>query len=188
MNAFVSVAELLKKLSQTPTTAQRKHCRCEFVKLFVTGEDYRLSSHLLSLSQSLPMTKQLGKDDRFVHRIQSAIQTVQAWDADPALLAECRSLIPFQDLIPSSPASIFCIPVASKYQQDDDYLYTGNMLFLKRLTKYFQTDVMTWVNQPPCNVCGAKVMESRGIRGPETQEERQGGATRVEREFLYCYD
>jgi hypothetical protein len=127
------------------------------------------------------MTAPSSKDDRFVSRIQSAIQTVQAWDADPALLAECRALIPFEDLIPPSVAK-FAIPNKSKYHQDDDHLYAGNALLLKRLTKYFQTDVMTWVNQPPCRICGRKEMESRGVRGPETQEEQDGGAGRVEGE------
>jgi hypothetical protein len=127
-----------------------------------------------------------SKDERFVSRIQAAIQTVQAWDADPALLAECRALIPFEDLIPPSEAK-FAIPNKSKYHQDDDHLYmntgsSNNTLLLKRLTKYFQTDVMTWVNQPPCRTCGRKEMESRGVRGPETQEEKEGGAGRVEGE------
>lgn len=43
---------------------------------------------------------------------------------------------------------------------------------------------MTWVNQPPCSKCGNEEnMESRTTRGAETQEEREGGATRVETYF-----
>jgi hypothetical protein len=186
VTGFVLVeAQLIPISDVNQCTQKTQSVSLCFCVLLVTS---RYSSRSLDTSRCLPMTTQASKDDSFVHRIQSAIKTVQAWDADPTLLSECRALIPFQDLIPPSPVSIFCIPVASKYQQDDDYLYTGNGLFLKRLTKYFQTDVMTWVNQPPCAVCGAKEMESRGVRGPETQEERQGGAARVERESQYIND
>jgi hypothetical protein len=77
-------------------------------------------------------------------------------------------------------------------------LYTGNALFLKRLTRHFKDHVMTWVSNPPCAKCGSNKTESRNTRGPETEEERLGGASRVESEscsidhemllvlFLYC--
>lgn len=58
---------------------------------------------------------------------------------------------------------------------------------------------MTWVNSPPCvnpNCVGnedGKLMKSEGVRGPLTEEEREGGAGRVESEYfvfvvsgLYC--
>ena len=133
----------------------------------------------LALNMSSTTQEEADRDKRFLSCIQSAIQTVQAWDADPILLAECRALIPWKDLIP--PVAAFGMPeTKSKYQQDDDYLYSCNALLLKRLTKYFQTTVMTWVNQPPCRTCASTEMESKGSRGPQTHEEIQGGASRVE--------
>jgi peptide-N4-(N-acetyl-beta-glucosaminyl)asparagine amidase len=83
------------------------------------------------------------------------------------LLAECRAQIPFQE-------------INNNYARDDDILYRGNALFLKHLTLYFKENVMTWVNQPPCQNCGNQTMESRQTRGPQTQEELDGGASRVE--------
>lgn len=122
------------------------------------------------------------KDERLLRRIQSSIATVQAWDADPSLLAECRALIPVQKLMPPVVSDAWChhrLP-PSVYARDDDYLYEGNALLLKRLTLFFQKDVMTWVNSPVCWKCASKDMESKGVRGPQTTEEREGGASRVE--------
>lgn len=106
------------------------------------------------------------QDRQFLGRIQSAIETVQAWE-DPALLAECRAQIPLEQ-------------VNQNYTRDDDVLYHGNALFLKNFTLYFKENVMTWVNKLPCNKCGNKETESHPTRGPQTDEERQGGASRVE--------
>ena len=107
------------------------------------------------------------QDRQFLARVESAIKTVKAWDADSSLLAECRAQIPISE-------------INSTQADDDDVLYTGNALFLKRLTRYFKDHVMKWVNNPPCIKCGSDKTESRNTRGPETDEERQGGASRVE--------
>ena len=70
--------------------------------------------------------------------------------------------------------------------RDDDVEWEGDDLLLKRLTLYFKQEVMTWCNQPPCsnpNCTGnddGKQMESVGTRGPETDEEINGHASRVE--------
>jgi len=106
------------------------------------------------------------RDQQFLGRIRSAIAMVQAWE-DPTLLAECRAKIPLQE-------------ICENYTRNDDVLYRGNALFLKHLTLYFKEQVMTWVNKPPCVKCGNEELESRQTRGPETQEEREGGASRVE--------
>ena len=107
------------------------------------------------------------QDRRFLGRLESSIATVQAWDADPSLLAECRALIPLQE-------------VSENYTRDDDVLHSGNALFLKHLALFFKERVMTWVNNPPCTKCGSADTESREMRGPETAEEQEGGASRVE--------
>jgi hypothetical protein len=39
---------------------------------------------------------------------------------------------------------------------------------------------MNWVNTPPCAVCGCKECEMKTVRGPETPEEKDGQAKRVE--------
>jgi peptide-N4-(N-acetyl-beta-glucosaminyl)asparagine amidase len=123
------------------------------------------------------------KDAAFLARIRSGSQTVEAWDADSSLLAECRLMIPFEQLQPELKGNQNLLGEAldSPYQRDDDFLYEGNALFLKRLTLFFQKDVMTWVNQPKCQQCGAKdKMEHTDTRGPATEEEREGQANRVE--------
>ena len=123
-------------------------------------------------------------DSKFHSRIQSAHMTVQAWDDDPTLLAECRAYIPYDALNYSTTAT--ATSEEDNYTRDDDYLYSGDALFLKRLTLYFQKNIMTWVNAPACVKCGEnKDMESRGVRGPETAEEIEGGANRVECELLF---
>ena len=117
-----------------------------------------------------------SKDESFLSRIHGTIATVEAWDADPSLLAECRLMIPFESLKPENELD------EDPYRRDDDCLYHGDALFLKRLTLFFQKDVMTWVNAPPCENCGAGVdeMEHKESRGPITEEEREGQANRVE--------
>lgn len=70
--------------------------------------------------------------------------------------------------------------------RDDDVEYEGDDLLIKRLTLYFKQEVMAWCNQPSCsnpNCTGnddGKQMESVGTRGPETDEEIHGHASRVE--------
>jgi thiol-disulfide isomerase/thioredoxin len=119
------------------------------------------------------------KEQRFLSRIRGTIATVEAWDADPTLLAECRLMIPFEQLVPDDASA-----EASPYYRDDDFLYQGNALFLKRLAVFFQKDVMTWVNAPPCGTCNStESMDFQQGRGPETAEEREGQANRVE---VYC--
>jgi hypothetical protein len=50
---------------------------------------------------------------------------------------------------------------------------------------------MTWVNSPPCvnpNCTGnehGKLMKNEGVRGPVTEDEKRGGAGRVESEFSF---
>jgi thiol-disulfide isomerase/thioredoxin len=117
-----------------------------------------------------------AKDESFLSRIRGTIATVEAWDADPSLLAECRLMIPFDRLMAEKELD------EDPYRRDDDCFYDGNVLFLKRLTLFFQKDVMTWVNTPPCEKCGAgpDQMVYKEPRGPTTEEEREGQANRVE--------
>lgn len=117
-----------------------------------------------------------NKDETFRARIQRSIATVEAWDADPLLLQECRLMIPFEGLMVDDGLD----EESNPYARDDDFLYSGNALFLKRLAIFFQKDVMTWVNQPPCSACGGTDMEFKEIRGPQSEEEREGQAQRVE--------
>jgi peptide-N4-(N-acetyl-beta-glucosaminyl)asparagine amidase len=110
------------------------------------------------------------QDRQFLGRVHAAITTVEAWDADPSVLAECRAQIPLQDI--------------ANHTREDDVLYRGNALFLKQLTLYFKEKVMTWVNNPPCAKCGNTETTCRTSRGPITLEEKEGGASRVE--VYYC--
>ena len=137
------------------------------------------------------------KDQKFAGRIQSGIATVEAWDDDPSLLAECRLMIPFAQLMPELHGQTTTTTTTTNnnnnnnnettseetnpYARDDDFLYQGNALFLKRLALYFQKDVMTWVNAPPCVTCAStESMEHQETRGPQSQEEHEGQASRVE--------
>ena len=88
-------------------------------------------------------------------------------------------MIPFDSLVPENDQAV------NPYLRDDDFLYQGNALFLKRLAIFFQKDVMTWVNAPPCEKCvGSKdEMAYSESRGPISEEEREGQANRVE---VYC--
>jgi thiol-disulfide isomerase/thioredoxin len=138
-------------------------------------------------------------------RIDSAIRTAKQWESDKSLLTEIRESIPMERLVPelvcereaewrsflngttdadaTTSSSSFS---KSPYFRDDDANYEGDDLLLKRLTLYFQKEVMKWCNQPPCGneTCSGnhdgKLMETKGMRGPTTHEERIGGASRVE--------
>uniref|UniRef100_A0A7S2L2R3 Thioredoxin domain-containing protein n=1 Tax=Skeletonema marinoi TaxID=267567 RepID=A0A7S2L2R3_9STRA len=136
-------------------------------------------------------------------RIDSAIRTAKQWESDKSLLKEIRESIPMELLVPElvcereaewrsflndDDTATAAAPAVTKspYYRDDDVNYEGDDLLLKRLTLYFKAEVMKWCNQPPCcnSTCtgndDGKQMESKGMRGPITQEEKSGGASRVE--------
>eukprot|EP00980_Cylindrotheca_fusiformis_P000480 scaffold119_cov131-Cylindrotheca_fusiformis.AAC.10 len=117
----------------------------------------------------------LGEDDKkFLDRVQSSVQTVRQWEDDLELLKACRSQIPWDALLdPQGPYS----------DLSRDRLLQGDALFLQRLCRWFQK-FMSWVNTPPCKVCGCHDCEFKTVRGPETEEEKEGGAKRVE--VYYC--
>ena len=136
-------------------------------------------------SDNPPKKMASNKDESLLARIQSAISTVQAWDADRSLLDECRALIPLDILVPPAdkePTFVAGLP-KSPYARDDDYLYQGNALLLQRMAYFFQKDVMTWINAPKCSHCGSSDVDHETVRGPLTPEEREGGASRVEGTF-----
>ena len=119
-----------------------------------------------------PLTEE---DQKFLERIQSSIQTVQNWDKDIQLLKECRSIIPWDELRdPNGPYS----------KPNDDRLLQGNALFLQRLARWFPQQFMSWVNTPPCSICGYTKCEMKTVRSAETQEEKAGEAKRVEGKFV----
>lgn len=109
------------------------------------------------------------EEEDFKRRIERSLDTVKAWDSDEELLRKCRDKIPWGKL---------------RQELDGDIvpgIVSLEHAFLKRLAKHFQTQVMTWVNQPPCSVCKTmEHMESRSTRPPETDEELMGKASRVE--------
>ncbi|KAL9184428.1 hypothetical protein ACHAXT_002514 [Thalassiosira profunda] len=136
-------------------------------------------------------------------RIESAVATAKRWESDEALLAEIRASIPLRGLVPelvcatearwrsylgndSSGEEENEVEYETECFTDDDGEWEGDDLLLKRLTLYFKLHVMRWCNQPPCSNpdCkgneDGKQMEHKGMRGPETEEEREGGAGRVE--------
>jgi thiol-disulfide isomerase/thioredoxin len=112
-------------------------------------------------------------DNNFRRRIEGSIRSVKAWDSDPSLLAECRALLPWDDLRNDDDTGPYAKP------QDSD-LASSDARFLQRLARYFKSS-MTWVNTPACVKCDqTDKMERQDTRGPETDEERRGEASRVE--------
>ena len=145
-------------------------------------------------------------------RIESAIRTAKQWESDKSLLTEIRTSIPFEDLVPELcvPIKDRCqsffhgnhesknedgdavVKLRESLTRNDDTNYEGDDLLLKRLTLYFKREIMTWVNAPPCinpNCSGnedGKKMKNEGVRGPQTEEEKNGQATRVESKWFPC--
>ena len=130
----------------------------------------------------LPTGEQLSEEDqKFLERVQNSLKTVQNWDADTKLFEKVRNeVIPWDDLRNHT----------GPYSQPSDRLFVqSNALFLQRLCRWFPT-VMSWVNAPPCAKCGCKECEMKTVRGPETEEEKEGSAKRVEGELFFvvlCY-
>ena len=108
-------------------------------------------------------------DQKFFDRISSSIKTVQSWENDTTLLQKCRAEIPWDELWNAN----------GTYSHPHDRMIEGNALVLQRLCRWFQKS-MKWVNNPPCTVCGCKETEMTTVRGPETEEEIEGNAKRVE--------
>mmetsp|Transcript_17358 Transcript_17358/g.26215 ORF Transcript_17358/g.26215 Transcript_17358/m.26215 type:complete len:912 (-) Transcript_17358:287-3022(-) len=128
---------------------------------------------------------------KFARRIDSGFDTVKEWENEE-LLKECRAQIPFHILCPEQyhgrtdmdmddGGMDMCTSIEqSPYiNPEDDHKYQGDDLFLKRLAKYFQ-EIMTWVNNPPCELCNSDQTKCRQTRGPLTSEEFDGKASRVE--------
>jgi hypothetical protein len=114
---------------------------------------------------------QTADDQKFKERIQSSIRTVQNWE-NVEWLQECRTVIPWDDL--RNATGPYSNPENDRLLADD-----SNAIFLQRLCRWFPK-FMTWVNAPPCVKCGCKECEMKTVRGPETEEEKQGSAKRVE--------
>lgn len=136
------------------------------------------------------------EDQKFLDRIQASGRTVQNWDADEELLKKCRSLIPWEELLEGinekREKSEYCNSESDRWLRASGGCYGGavggsdsNALFLQRLCRWFQS-YMSWVNAPPCKTCGSKDTEMKTVRGPETEEEKEGQAKRVE--VYYCPD
>ena len=139
------------------------------------------------------------EDQKFLDRVQASARTVQNWDADEELLQKCRLQIPWKELIDDdeddddNDNDENKEKSGSRYSDADvdRFLHCGigggdsNALFLQRLCRWFPT-FMSWVNAPPCKVCGSKNCEMKTVRGPETTDELEGQAKRVEgtRELL----
>jgi len=115
---------------------------------------------------------QTPDDEKFKERILSSYRTVQAWET-VEWIKECRKVIPWEELRDvNGPYS----------RKEDDRLFVDdgeNTIFLQRFCRWFPT-TMTWVNTPPCSVCGHTDCELKTVRGPETEEEIDGNAKRVE--------
>jgi peptide-N4-(N-acetyl-beta-glucosaminyl)asparagine amidase len=130
-----------------------------------------------------------AEDEQFRRRIQGAIETVKAWDADEALLRQVCESIPFADLRSNHDNNNKSNN--NKFSRPEDAVLEPTVRFVQRLARYFQ-DKMTWINQPacPCQQCTnnnngsnsnkKSTMDPQGTRGPETEEEKAGGASRVE--------
>mmetsp|Transcript_760 Transcript_760/g.1304 ORF Transcript_760/g.1304 Transcript_760/m.1304 type:complete len:849 (-) Transcript_760:1998-4544(-) len=120
--------------------------------------------------------------DKLTSRINAGIATVQQWEADEQLLQECRAQIPFHLLCPDQFYHLYQeerICDDSPYAKEDDMNYQGDDLLLKRLTLYFK-QIMMWVNNPPCELCGSCDTKCRHVRGAIRPDEKEGQASRVE--------
>jgi hypothetical protein len=115
-----------------------------------------------------------GDDQKFLKRISGSLGMVTDWERDVDVFKDCRSNIPWKEL--RDPCGAFSKP-------EDRLLSSENAVFVQRLARWFQK-FMTWVNNPPCKVCGSKQTEMKTIRGPETDEEKEGQAGRVEGEKI----
>ncbi|EJK75569.1 hypothetical protein THAOC_02700 [Thalassiosira oceanica] len=137
-------------------------------------------------------------------RIESANRSAKQWEADRDLLAEIRQSIPLKELVPELVCdnekrwNVFLdgvvvdsnrsgpVQCTTDCYKEDDGDWEGDDLLLKRLTLYFKQSVMKWCNQPPCsnpNCKGnedGKQMEAKGVRGPISDDEKAGKASRVE--------
>ncbi|GAX11020.1 peptide-N4-(N-acetyl-beta-glucosaminyl) asparagine amidase [Fistulifera solaris] len=110
-------------------------------------------------------------NEDFKRRIEGALKTVQAWE-DPQLLADCRATIPWEDLKKDD----------GPFSEKNDALKhpSYSIIFFQRLCRYFKSR-MTWINQPMCLQCQTTDhVQFIRTRGPETQPEIQGKASRVE--------
>ena len=125
-------------------------------------------------------------EDRLTAKIVSGLKTVEKWESEDLLMA-CRKEIPFHKVCPEQ---FYLPPItndeedkrttnASPFAKPDDCKYDGDDLLLKRMTVYFKS-IMTWVNNPPCELCGFDGTKLKTTRGPITQEECDGQASRVE--------
>lgn len=127
--------------------------------------------------------------ERITAKIVSGLKTVEKWESEDLLLA-CRNEIRFHEICPEQ---YYLPPITqdhhgtapderakpSPFAQPDDHKYQGDDLLLKRMTAYFKS-IMTWVNNPPCELCAFSDTKFRSTRGPLTAEERDGEASRVE--------
>jgi len=98
------------------------------------------------------------EDQKFLDRVQGSLRTVQGWDDDKNLLEKCRSQIPWKDLVDDYDENSASVEMKySNYGVDRLLRGSGdsNALFLQRLCRWFPT-FMSWVNAPPCKVCGCK--------------------------------
>lgn len=120
---------------------------------------------------------QTADDQKFKERIQSSMRTVQSWE-NVEWLQECRTVIPWDDL--RNNTGPWSNPDQDRLMAND-----ANALFLQRLCRWFPK-FMTWVNAPPCVKCGCKECEMKAVRGPETEEEKEGSAKRVEGTCCTC--
>ena len=114
----------------------------------------------------------LPDDEKFKERIKSSLRTVQSWET-VEWIKDCRAIIPWEDLRNATGPY-------SRPEEDRALVEEGaNAIFLQRFCRWFPK-IMTWVNAPPCAVCGSKDCEMKTVRGPETEEEIEGNAKRVE--------
>jgi hypothetical protein len=114
---------------------------------------------------------QTPDDVKFKERVLASLRTVQNWET-VEWIKDCRNVIPWGDL--RNATGPYSRPEEDRLLADD-----ANAIFLQRFCRWFPT-IMTWVNTPPCVKCGCKECELSTVRGPETEEEIEGQAKRVE--------
>ena len=126
------------------------------------------------------------------------VQTVKAWEESVETMERIRAQVPWSQLrgtasnVPDYQTADAQRLVELQQLFGPSSSSAETVIFVQRLARYFQQDVMTWVNQPACsnpdcpsnttnnNYKREDFMVPQGSRPPETQEERQGRASRVE--------
>lgn len=103
-------------------------------------------------------------DDMFRRRLEQGFATVQGWENEE-ILRQCR-----EELVPNA-----------------FYKAKTEREAIRILAKHFQTNIMTWVNTPPCDQCHTtEHVEPRDEAMVERQQPLDDNGTECRVETVWC--